>query len=1344
MVSATEACHSIWGAGVVQRKFDEYVTAREVLSSEEIDKPIAQVEWDLESNGKTLRNGALLDQQRSSAGQLNGGPSETRRIPLLGMRLPLTHLQNGALVFVITSLGVAAFLGALTSSTLIHFAVSVLLGGIVWRTWFWLLRTWHTTGSSVETHPAQMEPGPVDSSRAPPSGRQPAQLTRPKVDSPAARWSSRRLVQTFLMLAVIVSLLWHIRARPGYWQYGVVIAVAVPMAIWKPRWPESNAVALAHRILASPAHYFTGRIRALSRMQRLWLRAPAATRATIGLCLLLNLLVMLALLDTVKLSFGSWTVHTKIIFIVMSCVDVLLLKTGLSLPRSEPISSPYHFLMPQAAEADTIELAPVALSSPNHFLMPQATEADTIEFAPVAPAVVGATKHPRIQQPHIPPSRGKVPARIAAGSVILAVGWLGYAHPGPLLVLGVLVVTAAMLSTMEVDRHQAITTLLAVGTGVAAVDYMGWRFSVTNWEGWWIAVPLLFAEALGAVHTLGFQFTVWPWPRPEIELNEDPTRHAIFILVPTVNEGVATLRPTLEGCIAARDEYLARYPNGQVTIVVCNDGRTAGYQCWPEIETLAQELGIRCVTRSSGGGAKAGNIENVRQICRITQDSLLVIFDADQVPNPEFLLKTIPPFSDAKVGWVQTGQYYANSNNPVSRWADDQQSMFYNVLCPGKAALNSAFICGTNVVIRAAALDEIGGLPQHSVTEDFAASIALHPRWRSIYLTDVLATGLGPLDVPSYLKQQGRWALGTLGVFGSNWRDILLPKKNGLRLGQRVQYFLACTHYLCGLRDLIYLISPILFIFTGIPAVRTATLSEYLWHFLPYGLLGIGGMWYSTRGVTGLRGIIIGFGSSPALIGSLIAVVLRRKKPFTVTSKEARGQQSLTYLGIYVFFLLLCVVALVWATQIKGRQETSLFISLLWVIYSMLLLASFLWLAVKDIRVRRRAGAAEITSKQTYPSKLLARKNSLKPVLTLGLAALIASPILLDPQLTSLPMFASATAPFVITPQQMDARYTGVSLPVQSLRDAPSLQYDVGIPFSIIGRTQDITDQFDTAWADKLASQRARPWIVLQFGTFGANHEPTLTAGLPAIFNGVDDSALTRWAVEIRNFGKPVYLTVLLQADKNWSVSSGVANGGIPEDVSKAWMHIQSVFRAAGADNVAWVWGPADPLHDQQFAPPPSSINVVLQDFINYPGTRWRDPETVLRSLALRYPGKPLFVEVSLSGAATRKAAWLASLGQAVDDCPQVYALLYHQGGPGLNPTAAQAKSWSLASDPESLAAWQRIVTNWRMTGGSNGNLCRARSGRDTSASDRPPRLVALGARTCPRPASPSFCRYVA
>jgi hypothetical protein len=322
-------------------------------------------------------------------------------------------------------------------------------------------------------------------------------------------------------------------------------------------------------------------------------------------------------------------------------------------------------------------------------------------------------------------------------------------------------------------------------------------------------------------------------------------------------------------------------------------------------------------------------------------------------------------------------------------------------------------------------------------------------------------------------------------------------------------------------------------------------------------------------------------------------------------------------------------------------------------------------------------------------------------VVNLGFAALIASPLLLGAPLGSLPVFTRPAPPFVITPSQVDARYVGVSLPAQTLwSQPPILEHDLGIRLSVVGRTQDITDSFDWAWADHLAAQGARPWITLQFGNFGPGHKPPLAANLVAIYNGVDDQALRRWAAEIRDFAKPVYLTVLLQVDRNWAVSSAVDNGGIPQDVPKAWTHIQSVFRAVGANNVAWVWAPADPQHDQPYAPPPSTIDAVLQDFINYPGTRWGDPQRVLSRLVHRYPGKPIIVEVSSAGPAAEKAAWLAKLGRAVDDCPQVYALLYHEGGPVLKPTAAQFKSWSEESDPASLAAWKLIVTGLHAGGG--------------------------------------------
>jgi cellulose synthase/poly-beta-1,6-N-acetylglucosamine synthase-like glycosyltransferase len=1140
--------------------------------------------------------------------------------------------------------------------------VSVLLGTVACSTLVGMLRALRVRDSLSETV----------------AGNDPLAIRRlPRPPSELGNEDARELLQAVLVLAIVASLAWLVWQRPGAWQYSLIIAATVALPTRVLRSWRRRVRALMWRVFVPRARRFRPLAGALDAVGRQWRRLPASARATIPLLALLNVLVALALVDPTEHLSRLWSTPVIVAFSLMFGVNLALLNSCLAKPNSRLVPRQYYLTPFNAAKTPLAGLPSRGV---------RATERVAVTVRKQLPT-------PR---PPRPRSNGKLQRAAAGFAVVVAAAWIVYAHPGPLVILGVLVVGLAIPFTMDVNRQQAITMLLAMAVGVATLDYVSWRLSVTNWQGWWIAVPLLCAEALGAVHVLGFQFTIWPRPAPLIEPTEEPTQYPIFIFVPTLNEGVALLTRTLEGCIAARDKYLAQHPHAHVTIVVCNDGRAAGAPCWAEVETLAQDLGVRCVTRPEGGGAKAGNIENARQHVHATGNALLAIFDADQVPEPDFLLKTIPPFADVSIGWVQTGQYYANLKNPVARWADDQQSMFYNLLCPGKAALNAAFICGTNVVIRAAALDEIGGLPQDSVTEDFAASIALHPSWRSIYLTEVLATGLGPLDIPSYLKQQGRWARGTLGVLRSHWRDIFLPKKRGLRIGQRVQYGLACTHYLCGVRDLVYMLSPVLFIFTAIPAVRRASLSDYLWHFVPYVVLAVGAMWYAGRGVTGLRGIVVGFGSFPALVGSLVAVIARRKTSFAVTSKERRGRQSLRYLGIYVFFLPLFAASLVWATQLKGAQRASLFISVFWILYSLLLIGSFLSLAYADLRSHRTAERAGVNAQATqhYASKLLVRKRGLRPA-SLGLATLMASPLLLSPPLASSRIFASSSPrAFVIGPAKATRHYVGLSLPVQLLTQQPSvLERDLGVRFSIIGRTQDIRDRFDTHWADKLAAQGARPWITLQFGIFGPGQRAPLDASLPAIFNGVRDSDIKRWATAIRNFGQPVYLTILPHADKNWSLSSGVARGGIPADVAKAWIHTQSLFRAVGAKNVAWVWAPADPIHDQAFAPPVSTVDAVLQSFINYPRTPWGDPERVLRDVTQRYPGKSLFVEASAAGPPAQKAAWLVSLGRAIDASRQVYALLYHEGGPELTPTPAQVKTWSLASDAQSLDAMKRIVT---------------------------------------------------
>lgn len=882
--------------------------------------------------------------------------------------------------------------------------------------------------------------------------------------------------------------------------------------------------------------------------------------------------------------------------------------------------------------------------------------------------------------------------------VVAAVVCVAATLPGAWVMVGAIAIGVAFCAVTGVNRQHILTVLLAITVGATAIDYLAWRSVVANWSGWVIAAPLLAAEMFGALHTLGLQYTVFPATRQPPKRSRKAAKKPVFVLIPTVNEGRAVLSPTVKAAVEARRRFLEAFPDGAVTIAICNDGRVAGVKNWRDAEKLARELGVRCITRTVSGGHKAGNLEHARHELNATGESLIAIFDADQIARPEFLVKTVPLFADSEVGWVQTGQYYRNLHEPVARWANDQQALFYQVLCPGKEIHNAAFICGTNVVIRAAALDQIGGLPQDSVTEDFAASIKLHPNWRSIYLSEVLAEGLGPMDLPAYLKQQRRWAIGTISVLRTNWRDILLPRRNGLRVEQRIQYALACTHYLCGVRDLIYILAPIAFLVTGIPAVRMASLSLFLWHFLPYWAASQAAFWYAGRRFTGIRGVIIGFSSFPALLQALMTVITGRRTGFMVTSKQRRSGRSWNHLALYVAAIVLCADAVAIAMFNRELRHESVAISVLWVIYDIVLLGATLWLGIIDLRVRSGARS------RAHPLLIPRLEDALRRQLDAGLiswrdnpgaataTALAACTVLLSftglatPRPEVLAVSRSAGQPPLL----------GLTLSYQDRQlIANSMSQELCLPFAIVGRTQNISDSLDVSWADRLAANGERPWITLQLANFNADGSVPLDASLPAIKNGIHDPDIQRWAKEIHDYGKPVYLTILLHVDRNWAVTSAVVNGGIPQDVPGAWEHVQSLFKAAGDTNVAWIWAPAEPAQDSPYAPPESTIDAVLQSMIRYPGTTWPDPRTVLNAVSARHPGKPLLIEVSAAGPAQEKAAWLRRVAGVVASDPLVYGLLYHDGSPDLHATPADNVQWSIQSDPQSLQAirsWQALV----------------------------------------------------
>src|SRR4029453_3529912 len=86
-----------------------------------------------------------------------------------------------------------------------------------------------------------------------------------------------------------------------------------------------------------------------------------------------------------------------------------------------------------------------------------------------------------------------------------------------------------------------------------------------------------------------------------------------------------------------------------------------------------------------------------------------LILDADQIPSPEILHRTLGYFSDPKVAFVQTPQWFYNV--PPGDPFGSQAPLFYGPILQGKDGWNAAFFCGSNAVLRREALMQVGITP---------------------------------------------------------------------------------------------------------------------------------------------------------------------------------------------------------------------------------------------------------------------------------------------------------------------------------------------------------------------------------------------------------------------------------------------------------------------------------------------------------------------------------------------------------------------------------------------------------------------------------------------------------
>lgn len=242
-------------------------------------------------------------------------------------------------------------------------------------------------------------------------------------------------------------------------------------------------------------------------------------------------------------------------------------------------------------------------------------------------------------------------------------------------------------------RRRALLRAVVVLTAVLGVNYVAWRWlESVNWSAWWIAVPLVLAETYSLIDVLLFGTTMWR-VRVRTPPAPPPADATVDVLVTTYDEPVELVMATARAALAIRHPHRTW---------VLDDGAR------PELRAAAEAEGIGYLERGADWTnrprhAKAGNLNNA--LLR-TDGEFLLVLDADQVPAPEILDRTLGYFADDGVALVQTPQHFTNVTeaDPLG----SQAPLFYGPIQQGKDGWDAAFFCGSNAVLRRDALMQLG------------------------------------------------------------------------------------------------------------------------------------------------------------------------------------------------------------------------------------------------------------------------------------------------------------------------------------------------------------------------------------------------------------------------------------------------------------------------------------------------------------------------------------------------------------------------------------------------------------------------------------------------------------
>ena len=290
------------------------------------------------------------------------------------------------------------------------------------------------------------------------------------------------------------------------------------------------------------------------------------------------------------------------------------------------------------------------------------------------------------------------------------------------------------------------------------------------------------------------------------------------ILIPAHNEEMVIRRTVESMCRLV-------YPRDRLKIMVINDGsKDRTREIVLELAAQDDRVVLFDVPQGQGGKGKSRALNlGIRQV----DAEIIAIYDADNTPDPDALRYLVAqlilhPELGAVLGKFRT----VNKNATLlTRFINIETLGFQSMLQAGRWQMHHiATLPGTNFVVRAALIAELGGWDEEALTEDSELSIRIYEHgYRIKYIPYAVTYEQEPQEWAVWIRQRMRWVRGNNYVIGKFFRHI--PHFKNRRLAFDLLYTLALYYVFfiaIVISDILFVVSALSLVSIALPGPYTA------------------------------------------------------------------------------------------------------------------------------------------------------------------------------------------------------------------------------------------------------------------------------------------------------------------------------------------------------------------------------------------------------------------------------------------------------------------------------------------------------------------------------------------